>query len=236
MAKNILIVYAHPEAKSFNGAMKDKAVETLEEMGHKVTVSDLYAQKFNPVSSQENFTEIENKDFFKLQLEEPIALEKGTFCEEIKTEMKKVEEADLIILQFPLWWFSMPAIMKGWVDRVFARGFAYGSTGTPVLAGKLGMVSVTSGGPMSYYGRKGPMSVELMLLHITHGTFGTGLTGLKALPSFCVGGPARMTDDQRKGELERWGDYLRKWEELKPVEYPVPQWPGDADQYNPAEN
>ena len=52
---NVLIVYAHPEPKSFNGAMKDLAVATLAGVGHVVTVSDLYAMRFNPVVGAEDF-------------------------------------------------------------------------------------------------------------------------------------------------------------------------------------
>lgn len=54
--KNVLIVFAHQEPKSFNGALKDVAVETLKGQGHDVTVSDLYAMKFDPTASKEQFT------------------------------------------------------------------------------------------------------------------------------------------------------------------------------------
>ena len=75
---NILIVYAHPEPKSFNGAMKDVAVETLRSAGHEVVVSDLYTMRFNPVVGPEDFSnERADPEFFSVQKEQTKAYETG---------------------------------------------------------------------------------------------------------------------------------------------------------------
>jgi NAD(P)H dehydrogenase (quinone) len=123
----ILLVLAHPEPKSFNGAMFQTAIDTLKDSGHDVQYSDLYAMRFDPISDRRNFTTVKDPDYFKPQLEEIYATDGGGFIPEIEAEIQKLEWCDLMIWQFPLWWFSVPAILKGWVDRVFAMGRAYGN-------------------------------------------------------------------------------------------------------------
>ena len=123
---NVFLVLAHPEPKSFNGALHATAVETLQSEGHAVQTSELYAMGFNPLSDRHNFTGVKNPDYLKLQLEEMHATETGGFAPELEAEMRKLEGCDLLVLQFPLWWFGLPAILKGWVDRVFAMGRVYG--------------------------------------------------------------------------------------------------------------
>ena len=123
----VLIIYAHPEPQSMNSAMFKSAIDTLINAGHEVKVSDLYAMQFNPVSDRSNFTTVNDPTFFKQQLEEEYASQANGFAAFIKEEQQKVEWCDLMIWQFPLWWFSVPAILKGWVDRVFAMGRFYGN-------------------------------------------------------------------------------------------------------------
>jgi NAD(P)H dehydrogenase (quinone) len=119
---NVLLVLAHPERRSFNGAMFDAAQAELQAAGHAVVTSDLYRMGFDPVSSRRNFVTVKDADYLKLQAEEAWASEVGGFAADVDAEIAKVESADLMIWQFPLWWFGMPAILKGWVDRVFAMG------------------------------------------------------------------------------------------------------------------
>src|SRR5438876_465948 len=121
----ILIVYAHPEPRSFNAALKNFAVEILTEAGHSVQVSDLYAMDFNCTGGPDDFLEREDPGFFAYQREQIHASAASLFVPELKAEMEKLVWADFLIFQFPLWWFSVPAILKGWVDRVFAMGFSY---------------------------------------------------------------------------------------------------------------
>jgi NAD(P)H dehydrogenase (quinone) len=118
----IFIVHAHPEPKSFNGAMTETAAVSLKTAGHEVIVSDLYAMRFNPVSDRQNFITIHNPDYFRQQTEEAHAAMHDGFAPDVQQEMDKLFWCDALILQFPLWWFGLPAILKGWVDRVFASG------------------------------------------------------------------------------------------------------------------
>jgi len=88
---NVLIVLAHPEARSFNGAMFDTAVRELQAAGHTVATSDLYRMGFDPVSSRENFTTVKDPDYLKLQIEETHASENDGFAPEIEAELRKLE-------------------------------------------------------------------------------------------------------------------------------------------------
>jgi putative NADPH-quinone reductase len=147
---NVLLVYAHPEPASFNGALRDAAVTALTAAGHPVTVSDLYAQGFNPVAGPGDVTVRSNTQAFNLGLEQMHAVKHGTLATDVEAEFAKLLAADLLLLQFPLWWFSLPAILKGWIDRVFVFGGAYDFGRTwdkGVFAGKRAMLSITASAP-----------------------------------------------------------------------------------------
>jgi NAD(P)H dehydrogenase (quinone) len=93
----VLIVHAHEEPKSFNGAMKDTAVRVLKESGHTVEVSDLYAMKFNPVGGKHDFTALADPDFFKYGIEQTKATEAKTFAADVVAEQEKLFRADFLI-------------------------------------------------------------------------------------------------------------------------------------------
>ena len=156
---NVLIVHAHEEPKSFNGAMKDTAVRVLKESGHTVEVSDLYAMKFNPVGGKHDFTTLADPDFFKYGVEQTKATEARTFAPDVVAEQEKLFRADFLIFQFPLWWFGLPAILKGWVDRVFAAGLTYGGGrwySNGVLQGQAGHVEPDHGRATEHLQRSWP--------------------------------------------------------------------------------
>jgi NAD(P)H dehydrogenase (quinone) len=77
----------------------------------------LYAIKFDPAGGPGDLIGREDPSCFRYQREQLHASEKDLFVPELKEEMDKLVWADLVIFQFPLWWFSLPAILKGWVDR-----------------------------------------------------------------------------------------------------------------------
>lgn len=191
---NILLVYAHPEAQSLNGSLKNFAVKHLQDAGHQVQVSDLYAMKWKASLDGEDRMDRDRANRFNPVLDSQIALERGTQSADIALEQEKLLWADTVILQFPLWWFSMPAILKGWVERVYAYGFAYGvgehsdthwgdRYGEGTLAGKRAMLLVTAGGWESHYsprGINGP--IEDILFPIHHGIL--YYPGFDVLPPF----------------------------------------------------
>lgn len=216
---NVLIVYAHPEPRSFNRALKDLAVEVLEGAGHQIQVSDLYAQRFNPAGGSEDVLARADPDYFHYQREQASAGSAGLFTPELKAEMDKLAWADMVIFQFPLWWFSLPAILKGWVDRVFAMGFAYGmaqSYESGVFRGKRGMLSFTTGGPARAYlssARNGNM--DDLILHIQRGML--YFVGMEVLPPFIAYGASRCTPEERAAYLEAYRQRLLTIESTAPI-------------------
>lgn len=217
---NVLIVYWHPEPNSFNGAMFRRAIESFETAGHEVKTSDLHEMNFNPVSGRHNFSDVNDAEFFKQQLEEMHASETGTFSSEIEAEIKKLEWSDLVIFQFPLWWFGMPAMLKGWVDRVFAMGRVYGGGRfyeNGVFKGKKAMLSVTMGGPQDLYVKDGwNGDLDAILRPIHRGVF--EFTGFSVLEPQKVFGPARMSQEERSDELERYGQRLAAIFDESPID------------------
>jgi len=207
---NVLLIYAHPEPASFNGAMFARARQTLKDAGHEVRTSDLYTMKFDPVSDRRNFTKLTNPDFFKQQLEELHAAATQTFELNIAGEQEKLEWCDLMIWQFPLWWFSVPGILKGWVDRVFAMGRVYGQGQiyeNGVFRHKKALLSLTTGGPADDYS-SGGLNGDLngILRPLQRGIL--EFTGFTVLDPHVVYGPARLSSEERELELLRWDHRL----------------------------
>jgi NAD(P)H dehydrogenase (quinone) len=206
----VFIVHAHHEPTSFNGAMTRAATEALAAAGHEVVVSDLYAMGFDPVSDRRNFTTVKDPDRLRQQTEETHASAHGGYVPALQAEMDKLAWCDTLILQFPLWWFGMPAILKGWVDRVFAVGRTYGGGrwfDGGVLAGKRAMCAVTVGGLSHIYsehGINGPMSA--ILFPINHGIL--NFCGFTVIEPFLVFGPTRISQEERIAHLTRYRQFL----------------------------
>ncbi|RQR37567.1 flavodoxin family protein [Burkholderia sp. Bp9143] len=218
---NVLIVYAHPEPRSLNGALRDFAVEHLEAAGHAVQVTDLYAMNWKAAFDANDVTDRAHDARFDPALDSKRAFESGTQRDDIAREQDKLKWADAVILQFPLWWFSMPAIMKGWVERVYAYGFAYGvgehsdqhwgdRYGEGSLAGKRAMVIVTTGGWESHYSARGINGpIDDVLFPIQHGIL--YYPGLDVLPPFVIYRTGRMNDvrfDETRAALGKRLDEL----------------------------
>jgi NAD(P)H dehydrogenase (quinone) len=217
---NVLIVFAHPEPKSFNGALFDTAAATLTAAGHTVVSSDLYRMDFDPRTSRANFLEQKDPDYFKPQVEERHATETHGFAPALEAEIGKVEAADLVIFQFPLWWFGLPAILKGWVDRVFAMGRAYGSGRIyehGPFRGKRALLSLTTGGFQSSYVSGGEEGDILGILRPIHrGIF--QFTGFSVLAPAIHYGPVRVEERRRRQWLDEWSQRLRTIESEQPID------------------
>lgn len=138
-----LILFAHPKTESFNRAILQTLASTLEEKGDSVIVRDLYALDFAPVLTQEDME----------------ALRKGQTPEDIAQEQHYITQADTLIFVYPLWWTGLPAILKGYVDRVFSYGFAYRYNQAGeiegLLKGKKGFLVTTHGTPNAHYDSTG---------------------------------------------------------------------------------
>ena len=217
---NVLIVLAHPERQSFNGALFETAQNTLRAVGHTVQTSDLYRMGFNPISDRHNFTTVKEAEFLKLQIEEMHATEVGGFAPDLEAEMRKIEAADLMIWQFPLWWFGLPAILKGWVDRVFAMGRTYGYGNiydTGLFRGKRALLSLTTGGPQEAYTPEGfNGDLEAILRPIQRGML--AFTGFSVLQPQVHWQPVRVSPETRQACLQRWDERLRQIQQESPIE------------------
>ena len=203
--KNVLIVHAHHEPKSFCSALKDRVVETFRQQGANVVVSDLYAQRFDPVSDRRNFVSVADAAYLKQQVEEAHAADHDGFAPEIETEIRKVEACDFLLFSFPLWWFGLPGILKGWVDRVLTYKRVYGvgkwyDRGSGF--GKKAMAVLTTGGPATAYSGLGIQpAMRVVLQPVHHGIF--WFNGFTPLEPFVSWGPAHLKEEERRMELER---------------------------------
>jgi len=216
---NILIIHAHPEPRSFSAAMTQTAVHTLTEQGHDVQVSDLYAMGWNAALQPDDFGDRADADYFDPSAEQEHAQANASICRDVELEQAKVERADLVIFQFPMWWFSMPAILKGWVDRVFSRGFAYSSGRkyeTGHLKGKRAMLSLTTGTASSLYEPNGiDGDLHHILWPIHNGIL--AYTGFTVLPPYAAWMPARVSQQQREQYLQDYAERLSRLDELEPL-------------------
>jgi NAD(P)H dehydrogenase (quinone) len=211
---NVLIVYAHPAPTSFNGALRDVSVETLSANGHAVVVSDLYAADWHAVTGTGDFGERQNRERLSIAAEQTHAMERGSIAPDIRAEQAKLAAADFVIFQFPLWWFGPPAILKGWVDRVFARGFAYlpgRKYDTGMFSGKLAMVATTTGTSADTYMPDGIDGSILAVLWPIHNGM-LRYTGFDVLPPYVAYMPAREDAATRGKQLDA---YRRRLETLK---------------------
>lgn len=199
-----LIVVAHPDPRSYNAALKDVSVSALGQLGIATDVSDLYAIGFGAVAGRGDMADAAASGPFNLATEQGRAFEAGTLADDIRREQDKVAAADLVIFQFPLWWYSMPAVMKGWVDRVLTYKFAYG-VGEWWDAGpfrdKKAMLSITTGTPKGAYmtdGRNG--DIDRILWPLEAGVL--AICGFQVLPSFVAYGAPWIGDEGRKAQME----------------------------------
>lgn len=218
-----LIVHAHPEPRSFSTALMSTAVEELRHQGHEVQVSDLYAMGFNPVASSADFNQRANPDYCVYALEQRHGVDTGTLAADIQAELNKLLWCDLLILNFPLFWCSTPAIMKGWIDRVLVSGKVYGGKrfySQGGLKGKRALVSLALGGQEHMFaadGVHGPM--KDMLKHLLQGTL--AYTGMDVLPPFIGWHIPYITQDARRTYLESWRTRLQSLEEEAALAYPM---------------
>ena len=217
---NVLIVLAHPEPKSFNAAMAASARTTFAARGHAVSMLDLYALNFDPRYSRANFTSVKDPDYFYPQIEEVHATEIDGFSSALEIHMRKLEACDLMIWQFPLWWFGLPGILKGWVDRVFAMGRFYGGSRkykTGLKHGKRALLSLTTGGPRAAVEKDGSNGdIDAILRPIQRGML--EFVGFDVLRPNIVFGPIRLSVEERADALVAWRARLAALESEAPVD------------------
>ncbi|GME76005.1 unnamed protein product [Ambrosiozyma monospora] len=237
----VLVVFAHPEPKSLNGSLFKVTVEELKKLGHEVKTSDLYAMKWKSNIDAHDFPGFNQDENRLIIADESVkCYKKYSLTKDVMEEQEKIEWADLLIFQFPFWWYSMPAILKGWFDRVLANGFAYGigfskekprgeCYGEGYLKGKRAMLSITFGDPETSYSERGiEGDIFDLLFPIQHGLL--FYPGMDVLEPFLI----YECNTFPKENYEKAADLLR--ERLKNIEKDAPiafrsQNGGDYDKY-----
>lgn len=172
----------------------------------------------------DDFIQRENKEFLKYAVEQKQATKTNNFPVDIQTEQEKLLWADFVIFQFPLWWYSVPGILKGWFDRAFTSGFIYSRDDTGKLKGRKAMLSTTTGSPKhayTPYGMDGDMH-EKILYHINHGML--YFSGLEPVEPFIAWTPSH-NEENRKRYLEEYKKRLHNISEIPSIPYhPAPHY------------
>lgn len=117
-----LIVLAHPERKSFNGAWATASEQASLALGHEVLWSDLCSMGFDAVEGRRHFAGFNDDTPFDPLKAQEMAAAANELPADVASEVDKVRRADRIIMHFPFWWFGAPAILKGWMDRALVHG------------------------------------------------------------------------------------------------------------------
>ena len=151
----VLIVFTHPNPNSFNHALLEKTKAGLNQSGHEVRVKNLYQEKFNPVLYSDDLSQLHNDNI----------------PTRIDAEQKQLLWADGLIFIYPLWWFTPPAMLKGWFDVVLSHGvaFEYSNNGvTGLLKHKKALVLITAGATEDWFQQND--ALEISYRPITDGT------------------------------------------------------------------
>lgn len=202
-----LIVYAHPEPTSFTAALKDSALRALLAAGHRVEVSDLYAEGFNPVAGRHDFIEAADPARFHYQSEQLHASQTGGFAADLMREQERLMRADFLVFVFPLWWGGLPAIVKGWFDRVCAYGVAYADGkrfDQGYFVGRRTILGVTTGGTIERFSAGGSYGEIQDVLYPVRRCMLEYL-GLEVMEPVVAYAAPRVDAAMRK-------EYLRGWE------------------------
>jgi NAD(P)H dehydrogenase (quinone) len=215
---NVLVVYAHPEPTSFAAGLKDAAVKALTAAGHLVEVSDLYAEGFNPVAGRHDFKSISDPARFHYQSEQLHASQSDGFAADLVREQERLMRADLLVFVFPLWWGGLPAIVKGWFDRVCAYGVAYADGKRyeqGYFVGRRALLALTTGGTAERFSQGGYGEMS----HVLHSVQRCALEylGLEALKPFVAYAAPRVDASVR-------AKYLREFEARVLDAAEDPQW------------
>jgi NAD(P)H dehydrogenase (quinone) len=205
----VLIVHAHPEPTSFTAALKNTAVRALSAAEHRVEVSDLYREGFNPVAGRHDFLDAADPVRFHYQSEQLNASRTGGFAAELVREQERLMRADLLVFTFPLWWGGLPAIVKGWFDRVCAYGVAYADGkrfDKGYFLGRRAVLGLTTGGTIERFSVGGGYGEMAHVLYSVRRCILEYL-GLEVIEPFVAYAAPRV-------DAARRNQYLHNWEQL----------------------
>jgi len=226
---NVLIVHCHPEPHSFNAALTEVAMDTLAAQGHDVTLADLYAEGFDPVERPDHYVHRHDTDVFLPLNEQRHAFDNKGLSADVAREIERLEDADLVIVQFPLWWHAQPAMLKGWFDRVMVYGGLYSGSrryDRGHFRGKRALCSVTTGSPQAAFGPFGRGGDIATLMWPTHcSLYYLGFDVLTPQLTYGVqGGGLSYQDDASfraylKSAKADWQTRLKSVDEERPIPF-----------------
>lgn len=209
---NILLLSAHDDPKSYGSALFNTALGVFERGDNNVNVTELYAQGFNPVASKLDF-QTASSTHANYMFEQQRTINTGThFSPDIQVEMEKLKMSDLTIMHFPLWWGAPPAILKGWLDRILAMGFAWSGDARyqqGLMKGKEVLVVVTVGDPASYYSADGMhrASVVQHLYSLLHNTL--AFCGFDVLKPYIIANTTAASSEELDAQLQEYQRFLQ---------------------------
>lgn len=208
------IVLAHPEAKSFNAQLSGLTDRVLSAAGWETTLSDLYALDFDPREGPHHYASRQDGEVFHAQSEQRFSAEHDQMPKDVEREVQHLLACDLLVVHFPLWWFGMPAILKGWMDRAFVYGCMYRSTvryDAGICAGKKMIACVTTGASeesCAHNGREGDTHLHLWPILFPFRYLGFDVYEPEVFHG--VGGVAFIEDQE--GGLSTLETYSKRWE------------------------
>ena len=232
------IVLAHPEPKSFNAHLADTACQALIGRGWSVTKSDLYGLGFDPSERTEHYKDRQNSERFNVQAEQRHASKNNSIPPEVQEEIARLDQADLVILQYPMWWHLPPAMLKGWLDRVLVYGEVYRSNyrfENGRFTGKKALLSVTVGTSRetyAYNGRSG--DIDLLLWPVNFSLAYVGFGVLEPHVAYGVEAGVRYSDphevEERLAQIPK--DYASRLQTIE-IEHLIPfnqmsEWGADG--------
>ncbi len=203
-----LIVLAHPEEQSLSAAMARTAATALSAAGWTVDLDDLTREGFRAEAGRGDLTSPPD-GLLQLMYAQEAATANDGYAPDVADQIARLQAADLLITVFPFWWFSPPALMKGWFDRVFANGVAYGHNpyDDGPLKGTRALAAVAVGGDEAMYGPEGRSGdIRALLNPVLHGTF--AYCAMDVLDPFLVFEADGRDDAYRVAELERLSERL----------------------------
>jgi NAD(P)H dehydrogenase (quinone) len=208
-----LIVFAHPNPKSFCGFLRDITINQLEKINCQVMQTDLYKQNFNPVVSEKDFQKLKNKDSFSFLNEQIYSYENNftNYSDTIKKELDKISWADNFIFIFPMWWGSFPAILKGYCDKSFVYGHSWTSTNTfknGLLKGKKAITVTTCDDSEEGYSTNGcqGMTVDNMLNHFNRATL--SFVGTDVYPTYTFYELSKLSKKEVEDQIKNYENYI----------------------------
>lgn len=211
---NFLLILAHPEKSSFSSSLRDEVLSVLQSSNHQILESDLYQMNFNPCISSKDFLHLpaNASNPISLENEQKNSSELNSLSPDIVIELEKVFKSDVLIFIAPIFWGSLPAILKGWFDRVFVRGKTWDVNQwheNGLLKGRKALLVVSVAGKKEDFQVGGFQnnSIENILHHVTWCTL--RFCGLEVMEPYVIYGVGVRPKEEIEIEISKLREYIQ---------------------------